>query len=134
MKTKCYCIDTAPAPPPVPPCSLEGNRVVSLVLLGQFIKTYRIFSMVVVTYKFPRWKPPLWTGISHGESVLKALLFIGVRNKDCSVCTITSRNNVIVTSYQCSPVAANCCSIQADIILEELQQSENIHGLRYLRR
>ena len=66
---KCYCIDTTPAPPPASPCLLEGNRVVSLVLLGQFIKTYRIFRMVVVTYKFPRWKLPLRTGISYGVSV-----------------------------------------------------------------
>ena len=30
---------TATVPPPIPTCSLEGNRVISLILLGQFIKT-----------------------------------------------------------------------------------------------
>ena len=39
LKNKCYCIETALVPPPIPTCSLEGNRVISLILLGQFIKT-----------------------------------------------------------------------------------------------
>ena len=36
---KCYCIETAPVPPSIPTCFLEGNRVISMNLLGQFIKT-----------------------------------------------------------------------------------------------
>ena len=39
LKLNHYCIETAPAPLPVPTCSLEGNRVISLLLLSQFIKT-----------------------------------------------------------------------------------------------
>ena len=36
-------------PSSVPTCSLEGNRVVSLVLLGQF-NYYRVLSTVPFTY------------------------------------------------------------------------------------
>ena len=63
----------------------------------------------------------------------KALFFIGVRNKNCLVCVINSRNDVTAPPHQCyHNWSASSCSIEADIILEGFRQSENMHGLRYL--
>ena len=39
-------------------------------------------------------------GVIFGAAT-KALLFIGIRNKYCSVCTISTRNNVAVPPHQC---------------------------------
>ena len=39
-------------------------------------------------------------GVIFGAAT-KALLFIGVRNKYCSVCAISTRNNVTVPPHQC---------------------------------
>ena len=63
----------------------------------------------------------------------KALLSIGVRNKYCSVCAISTRNNVAVPPHQCyRNWSGSSCSMEADIILEGFRQSEIMHGLRYL--
>ena len=63
----------------------------------------------------------------------KALLFIGIRNKYCSVCAISARNNVTAPSHQCfHNWSGRSCSMEADIILEGFQQSKNMHVLRYL--
>ena len=57
----------------------------------------------------------------------------GIRNKYCSVCAISARNNVTAPSHQCfRNWSCSSCSMEADIILEGFQQSENMHGLRYL--
>ena len=39
LKNNCNFIETALVPSPIPTCSLEENRVISLILLWQFIKT-----------------------------------------------------------------------------------------------
>ena len=71
-------------------------------------------------------------GVIFGAAT-KALLFIGVRNKYCSVCTISNRNNITVPSHQCyRNWSGSSCSMEADIILEGFRQSEIMHGLRYL--
>ena len=88
-----------------------------------------------------------WSKLSHKHSynansgvgvifaaATKALLFIGVRNKYCLVCVISSRKNVVpVLQHKCyRNWSSSSCSMEADIILEEFCQSENMHGLRYL--
>ena len=73
-------------------------------------------------------------GVIFGAAT-KALLFIGVQNKYCSVCAISSRNNVLpVPLHKCyrNWSSSSCISMEADIILEGFRQSENMHGLRYL--
>ena len=71
-------------------------------------------------------------GVIFGAAT-KALLFIGVRNKYCSVCAISNRNNITVPSHQCyRNWSGSSCSMEADIILEGFRQSEIMHGLRYL--
>ena len=72
-------------------------------------------------------------GVIFGAAT-KALLFIGIRNKYCSVCAISSRNNVVpVPQHKCyHNWSSSSCSMEADIILEGFRQSENMHGLRYL--
>ena len=39
-------------------------------------------------------------GVIYGAAT-KAFLFIGVRNKYCSLCAISTRNNVTVPPHQC---------------------------------
>ena len=65
--------------------------------------------------------------------VTKALLFIGVRNKYCSICAINTRNNKPIPTHHCyHNWSGSSCSMEADIILEGFRLSEELHGLRYL--
>ena len=71
-------------------------------------------------------------GVIYGAAT-KALLYIGVRNKYCSLCAISTRNDVTAPPHQCyRNWSGSSCSMEADIILEGFRQSENMHGLRYL--
>ena len=71
-------------------------------------------------------------GVIFGAAT-KVLSFIGIRNKYFSVCAISARNNVTVSPHQCfCNWSGSSCSMEADIILEEFWQYENMHGLRYL--
>ena len=63
----------------------------------------------------------------------KKLLFIGVRNKYCSSCSIAKQNNTPVPSHQCyRNWSASSCSMESDIIVEGFKLSESMHGLRYM--
>ena len=71
-------------------------------------------------------------GVIFG-AVTKALLFIGVRNKYCSICAINTRNNKPIPTHHCyRNWSGSSCSMEADIILEGFRLSEEMHGLRYL--
>ena len=57
-------------------------------------------------------------GVIYGAAT-KALLCIGVRNKYCSLCAISTRNNVTAPPHQCyHNWSGSSCSMEADIILE----------------
>ena len=73
-------------------------------------------------------------GVMFFGAVTKALLFIGVRNKKyCSICAINTRNNKPIPTHQCyCNWSGSSCSMEADIILEGFQLSEEMHSLRYL--
>ena len=63
----------------------------------------------------------------------KKLLFIGVRNKYCSICAINERKHSPPPSHQCyQNWNDTSCAMEADIIVEGFQLSEQMHGLRYL--
>ena len=71
-------------------------------------------------------------GVIFGAAT-KALLFIGVRNKYCSICAINNRNETPIPTHQCyRNWSGSSSSMEADIILEGFRQSEEMHGLRYL--
>ena len=71
-------------------------------------------------------------GVIFGAAT-KALLFIGVRNKYCSICAINNRNGKPIPTHHCfRNWSGSSCSMEADIILEGFRQSEEMHGLRYL--
>ena len=89
-----------------------------------------------------------WTKRSHKHSysansgvavkfgaATKALLFLGVRNKYCSVCAINTRSGKPILAHCCCCYrnwSGSSCSMEVDIILEGFRLSEEIHGLRYL--
>ena len=71
-------------------------------------------------------------GVIFGAAT-KKLLFIGVRNKYCSVCAVSEHHNLPTPSHQCfKNWSGSSCAMEADIILEGFRMSEGIHGLRYL--
>ena len=63
-------------------------------------------------------------GVIFGAAT-KALLFIGVRNKYCSICAINTTRNKPIPTHQCySNWSGRSCSLEPDIILEGFQLSE----------
>ena len=71
-------------------------------------------------------------GVIFGAAT-KKLLFIGVRNKYCSVCAISDRNNSPRPSHQCfKNWNGSSCAMESDIIAQGFQLSEQMHGVRYL--
>ena len=63
----------------------------------------------------------------------KKLLFIGVRNKYCSTCSIAKYNNAPLPAHKCFKNWTNSsCSVESDIIVEGFNRSESMHGLRYM--
>ena len=70
-------------------------------------------------------------GVIFGTAT-KALLFIGVRNKYCSICAINARNDKPISTHHCyRNWSGSSCSMESDIILEGFRHSE-MNGLRYL--
>ena len=73
-----------------------------------------------------------WSKRSHGHSynvnsgvgvifgaATKGLLFIGVRNKYCSICAINARRGTPIPEHNCFRIwSGSSCSMEADIILE----------------
>ena len=72
-------------------------------------------------------------GVIFGAAT-KRLLFIGVRNKYCSICAISEHQNLTTTpTHQCfKNWSGSSCAMEADIILEGFRMSESMHSLRYL--
>ena len=71
-------------------------------------------------------------GVIFGAAT-KALLFIGVRNKYCSICAINNRNEKPIPTHQrYRDWSGSSTSMEANIILEGFRQSEEMHGLWYL--
>jgi hypothetical protein len=64
----------------------------------------------------------------------KRLLYIGVRNKNCYICTRAE-------TQHCEPVEHTCFknwkessqAMESDIIVEGFKQAEGMHGVRYMR-
>ena len=64
----------------------------------------------------------------------KKLLFLGVRNKYCSVCTIAQNSGKDVPTHLCyKNWDGSSPAMEADIIVEGFRQAEKQHGLRYMK-
>ena len=71
-------------------------------------------------------------GVIFGAATKKPL-FIGVRNKYCFVCTISQWKSSLPPPYQCYwNWSGTSCAMEANIIVEGFQLSEQMHGVRYL--
>nr|CAH7733841.1 unnamed protein product [Callosobruchus chinensis] len=62
------------------------------------------------------------------------LLYLGVRNKYCSICARASHNQQQVKSHHCfKNWDGSSAAMEADIIVQGFQESEQTHGLKYLK-
>ena len=64
----------------------------------------------------------------------KKLLFLGVRNKYCSVCAIAENAGHEVSDHMCyKNWNASSPAMESDILVEGFNQAERTHGVRYMR-
>ena len=64
----------------------------------------------------------------------KQLLFLGVRNKYCSVCAVAEHKKVSPKQHICyRNWDRSSCAMESDIIVEGFRLSEATHGIRYLK-
>ena len=70
-------------------------------------------------------------GVIFGATT-KKLLYVGVRNKYCCVCSIASNKGVEAGSHTCfKNWSGTSCGMELDIITEGFQRSEQMHKLRF---
>ena len=63
----------------------------------------------------------------------KKLLFLGVRNKYCSTCSIAQNANKTVPPHTCYKYwEQSSCAMESDIVVEGFRMSETTHGVRYM--
>ena len=71
-------------------------------------------------------------GVIFGAATQK-LLYIGVRNKYCSVCAIHERKQSPVPEHRCfKNWNGSSCAMESDIIAAGFKESWRMHGVRYL--
>ena len=64
----------------------------------------------------------------------KKLLFLGVRNKFCSVCTVARRKEQEPPPHQCYlNWAGSSVAMESDIVSEGFRLAEEMHSLQYIR-
>ena len=64
----------------------------------------------------------------------KKLLFIGVRNKYCSVCAVAEHKEQTAPDHACyRNWNGSSCAMESDIVAEGFRLSETMHGIRYLK-
>lgn len=64
----------------------------------------------------------------------KKLLFLGVRNKYCSICAIAEKRHQEVPTHKCyKNWEGSSSSMESDIVAEGFRLSEQHHGVRYMR-
>ena len=64
----------------------------------------------------------------------KRLLFLGVRNKYCSVCAVAEHRGKQAPHHICyRNWSGSSCAMESDIVAQGFQLSEATHGIRYLK-
>lgn len=72
-------------------------------------------------------------GVIFGAAT-KKLLYMGVKNKYCAVCSIAQRKSIQPSRHMCfKNWTGSSTSMEADIISSGFQLSESMHGLRYMK-
>ncbi|XP_063219205.1 uncharacterized protein LOC134529242 isoform X2 [Bacillus rossius redtenbacheri] len=62
------------------------------------------------------------------------MLFLGIRNKYCSICSLSEKRNEQPTKHICYKNWSSCSSaMKSDILVEGFKASEETHGLRYFK-
>lgn len=62
------------------------------------------------------------------------LLYLGIRNKFCSICTISQNKNVSPPKHTCyKNWSGSSSAMEADILVSGFNIAEETHGLRYMR-
>ena len=71
-------------------------------------------------------------GVIFGATT-KKLLYLGVRNKYCSICSVALRKGVEPRQHVLyRNWSGSFCAMETDIITEGFRKSEAMHNLRYL--
>lgn len=64
----------------------------------------------------------------------KKLLYMGVRNKFCSICTVASNKGVSPKKHTCfKNWSGSSCSMETDILVSGFNTAEEMHGVHYMR-
>ena len=64
----------------------------------------------------------------------KKLLFLGIRNKYCSVCAIAEHKAESSPKHICyRNWSGSSCAMESDIVVEGFRLSERTHGVRYMK-
>ena len=64
----------------------------------------------------------------------KKLLFIGIRNKYCSVCAVAEHKKQPIPQHKCYlNWSGSSCAMESDIVVEGFRLSEVTHGIRYIK-
>lgn len=64
----------------------------------------------------------------------KKLLFLGVRNKYCSICAVAANKNTTPQQHKCfKNWNGSSRAMETDMLLEGFRAAETMHGLRYMR-
>ena len=63
----------------------------------------------------------------------KKLLYLGVRNKYCSICTVAANKGITPKEHICyKNWDGSSCAMETDILVEGFRAAESMHGLRYI--
>ena len=72
-------------------------------------------------------------GVIFGAAT-KKLLYIGIRNKYCAVCSIAQKRSSSPPDHMCfKNWSGSSTAMEADIIAAGFRQSEAMHGIRYIK-
>ena len=83
-----------------------------------------------------------WSKRSHkhsynaisGVAVIIGTLFLGVRNKYCSICAVAANKDTTPQQHNCfKNWNGSSRTMETDILLEGFRAAETMHGLRYMR-
>ncbi len=67
-------------------------------------------------------------------NVTKKHLYLGVRNKYCSICTVAANKGIPPKEHHCfKNWDGSSCAMETDMLVEGFKASESMHGLRYMR-
>ena len=62
------------------------------------------------------------------------LLYLGIRNKFCSICSVAQHRNVSAKKHTCyKNWSGSSSAMEVDILVSGFQIAETTHGLRYMR-